>query len=41
MQPGGVVIESDSPRLGEASSVGAIVLSWPDVLAAAAFPTTA
>jgi Mlc titration factor MtfA (ptsG expression regulator) len=38
MQPGGVVIESDSPRLGEASSVGAIVLSWPDVLRSGRVP---
>jgi Mlc titration factor MtfA (ptsG expression regulator) len=31
-RPGGVVIEGESMRLGEASSIGAIVLSWPDVL---------
>jgi len=31
-RPGGVVIESDSPRLGEAWEGGVIVLSWPDVL---------
>jgi MtfA peptidase len=32
VQPGGVVLEGKSHRLGEASSIGAIVLSWPDVL---------
>ena len=37
-QPGGVVIERESPRLGEASSVGAIVLSWPDVLESGRIP---
>jgi Mlc titration factor MtfA (ptsG expression regulator) len=38
LQPGGVVVESHSPRLGEASSVGAIVLSWPDVLRSGRIP---
>jgi Mlc titration factor MtfA (ptsG expression regulator) len=38
VQPGGVVVESDSPRRGEASSVGAIVLSWPDVLQSGRIP---
>jgi MtfA peptidase len=31
-RPGGVVLEGKSHRLGEASSIGAIALSWPDVL---------
>lgn len=31
-RPGGVIIEGHSLRLGEASSIGAIALSWPDVL---------
>ncbi len=38
MQPGGVIVESHAPRLGEASSVGAIVLSWPDVLRSGRIP---
>jgi len=38
LQPGGVVVEIDSARLGEASSVGAIVLSWPDVLRSGRIP---
>ncbi len=37
-RPGGVVIERDSARLGEAFSGGAIVLSWPDVLAGGRIP---
>ena len=37
-RPSGVVIEQDSPRLGEASSIGAIVLSWPDVLEGGRIP---
>ena len=37
-RPGGVVIEGESLRLGEASSVGAIVLSWPDVLESGRIP---
>jgi MtfA peptidase len=37
-RPGGVLVESDSPRRGEASSVGAIVLSWPDVLQSGRVP---
>src|SRR6202451_3927564 len=38
LRPGGVVLETDSPRLGEASSIGAIVLSWPDVLESGRIP---
>lgn len=38
MQPGGVIVESHSPRSGEASSVGAIVLSWSDVLRSGRVP---
>ncbi len=38
LQPGGVVVETHSARLGEASSVGAIVLSWPDVLRSGRIP---
>ncbi len=37
-RPDGVVIEGRSPRLGEASSIGAIVLSWRDVLAGGRTP---
>jgi hypothetical protein len=37
-RPGGVIVETDSARLGEASSVGAIVLSWPDVLQSGRIP---
>ncbi len=37
-RPGGVVLEGKSYRLGEASSVGAIVLSWPDVLESGRIP---
>lgn len=37
-RPGGVVIEGESLRLGEASSIGAIVLSWPDVLKSGRIP---
>jgi hypothetical protein len=38
LRPGGVVIEGQSLRLGEASSIGAIVLSWPDVLQSGRIP---
>ena len=38
VQPGGVVLEGKSHRLGEASSIGAIVLSWPDVLLSGRVP---
>jgi MtfA peptidase len=37
-RPGGVVIEGQTARLGEASSTGAIVLSWPDVLTSGRIP---
>jgi MtfA peptidase len=37
-QPGGVVIEGHTARLGEASSIGAIVLSWPNVLEGGRIP---
>jgi MtfA peptidase len=38
LRPGGVLVESRTARLGEASSVGAIVLSWPDVLRSGRIP---
>jgi hypothetical protein len=37
-RPGGVIIEADSARLGEAWEGGALVLSWPDVLASGRVP---
>lgn len=37
-RPGGVILEGKSHRLGEASSIGAIVLSWPDVLESGRVP---
>jgi MtfA peptidase len=37
-EPGGVVVELESPRLGEASAGGAVVLSWPDVVQGGRIP---
>lgn len=37
-QPGGVVVETNSPRLGEAWEGGTVVLSWPDVLESGRVP---
>ncbi len=36
--PGGVVVETKSPRMGEAWEGGTIVLSWPDVLRSGQVP---
>lgn len=37
--PGGVVVEDESERLGEAWHTGVVVLSWPDALRGGQLPT--